>query len=166
MTSTQPASGVSSDYFSIFNAIFKACTENCVCGYGYVLNSTATPATIDGVVCIPIQDCGCNDPSGNNHPADDPWLSDNCTLSSVCTNGTYSSRPNECSDVAECVTEGGKHNVFAIRSGKMQCKCDPGYDGDGYNCTDINECLDPNVCGAGSGQGVCTNLPGWLRRKQ
>ena len=44
--------------------------------------------------------------------------------------------------------------------GSSTCQCLPGYNGDGFNCTDIDECVDPSVCNVNSHRGACTNLPG------
>ncbi|KHN74084.1 Zonadhesin [Toxocara canis] len=35
-----------------------------------------------------------------------------------------------------------------------------GFIGDGYNCTDIDECLDKTKCSADQGKGKCINTPG------
>ena len=59
---------------------------------------------------------------------------------------------NQCDEYAYC----GKDAV-----GNMDCVCDQGFRGDGYNCTDINECVeDPSSCSQDKGQGVCINTPG------
>ena len=42
----------------------------------------------------------------------------------------------------------------------MECQCLPGYQGDGYDCQDINECAQPSVCNQMNGWGNCTNTPG------
>ena len=103
------------------------------------------------LTCIPIEECGCNDPDGNIHGAHDPWLNDNCTVSAVCTNGTYNSEPTHCSNYGTCTINTDNRHA---------CQCDPGFTGDGFNCTDINECLDPNSCGQQQGHGNCTNTIG------
>jgi hypothetical protein len=44
--------------------------------------------------------------------------------------------------------------------GSFKCECDAGFKGDGYNCVDIDECLnDPNLCE----NGQCLNYPGSFR---
>lgn len=41
------------------------------------------------------------------------------------------------------------------------CQCEPGFRGDGFNCTDIDECVeDPSSCGQDQGLGTCTNTIG------
>jgi len=42
----------------------------------------------------------------------------------------------------------------------VQCACDAGFEGDGYECVDIDECSDnPNLCE----NGQCLNYPGSFR---
>ncbi|CAI4230108.1 unnamed protein product [Auanema sp. JU1783] len=123
------------------------CVDGCVCNTGYVLDNTA----LDTPTCVRAEKCGCSDPYGNFHPANQPWYVGNCSIIAECVNGTYDSRINECSQYGQCAILGG---------GKLGCSCKSGFTGDGYNCTDINECLDPYTCGANTGNGICTNTIG------
>lgn len=48
-----------------------------------------------------------------------------------------------------------KFNCFLSR-----CECDSGFKGDGYSCSDIDECSnDPSLCE----NGQCLNYPGSFR---
>ena len=49
------------------------------------------------------------------------------------------------------------HATCVNTPGGFRCICDNGFSGDGFNCTDINECLDePNLCE----NGACINTDG------
>ena len=63
------------------------------------------------------------------------------------TNDTCSSASDICSDDASCTT---------YSNGGSQCICNTGFDGDGINCADINEC-ENDVCPARS---TCDNTDG------
>lgn len=78
------------------------------------------------------------------------WLDSNCSTNFECANGQITSEPVNCAVKAQCT------NI----NGNPICLCDSGYSGDGYNCSDINECLDPTLCGANVGHGLCANDPG------
>lgn len=57
---------------------------------------------------------------------------------------------------------GGCHqNAQCINTdGSFKCVCDAGFKGDGYSCTDIDECSnDPSLCE----NGQCLNYPGAFR---
>lgn len=76
-----------------------------------------------------------------------------CVLTPPPTN-PCEDRRNNCapSDVAQCISLG---------DGTFRCVCRPGYSGNGYQCTDIDECgLGLDRCGPNS---VCQNLPGRYR---
>ncbi|XP_062319853.1 fibrillin-3-like [Osmerus eperlanus] len=53
--------------------------------------------------------------------------------------------------MADCTSKGYSYS----------CKCKPGYTGDGLNCTDIDECLDPSACP--SAKYECVNTVGSVR---
>jgi hypothetical protein len=82
--------------------------------------------------------------------ADTHWKNENCTIFSQCQNGTISSQSTACSENATCVVEDSEY----------QCKCNPGFDGTGEVCQDIDECLDPTVCHENTGHGTCVNTIG------
>ena len=58
---------------------------------------------------------------------------------------------NDCSVLAECVNDPGTDSGY-------YCQCKPGFDGDGYNCADINECEDGSIYCAPTAS--CRNLLG------
>ena len=41
--------------------------------------------------------------------------------------------------------------------GNYDCKCNSGYSGDGYNCQDVDECVEENSC---TQYEICENSPG------
>ena len=53
---------------------------------------------------------------------------------------------NECDANSECIN----------RLGTYECRCNPGYNGDGRSCVDIDECIS-SPCGE---HGICNNLDG------
>ncbi|KHN83246.1 IgGFc-binding protein [Toxocara canis] len=125
----------------------KVCTEGCECDPTFVLDNSDPRHP----KCVHVEDCGCIDPQGNYHPAGDQWLTDNCTKVNLCVNGTYKSYRRPCSADGFCgVDEKFNH----------KCLCNKGYSGDGYNCADVDECLDKRTCSVDKNQGKCTNLPG------
>lgn len=75
-------------------------------------------------------------PAGVSEP---PWLS--CSLPGLhalaCTNGDYFFCPLLPSQ-AECIQTG---------SGGHMCACQPGWTGDGWDCSAINNCLLPSMSG-------------------
>ncbi|CAB03262.1 IgGFc-binding protein-like [Caenorhabditis elegans] len=121
----------------------QGCVDGCECDPGYVIDNTVTGS----IKCIRLDQCGCVDSDGNAHRPGKPWVTQNCTIYHECQNGTMWSDYRPCSDDGSCV----------LNSIDMQCKCNNGYRGDGYNCTDINECVEtPGICG----HGQCVNTPG------
>jgi len=50
------------------------------------------------------------------------------------------------------------HATCEDGSGEVVCTCDSGFEGDGYTCTDINECLDGGVADCDE-NASCTNVP-------
>ena len=65
-----------------------------------------------------------------------------------------------CLDIDECTT--GQHicSDFATCSntlGNYTCSCLEGFEGNGFQCDDIDECLQTNSCGKNS---ICSNRLG------
>ena len=61
-------------------------------------------------------------------------------------------KPSKCHINADCVNELGGYS----------CKCKPGYFGNGNTCTELNECLQRNVCPRSA---YCINLKGSYKCK-
>uniref|UniRef100_A0A8R1HZB6 EGF-like domain-containing protein n=1 Tax=Caenorhabditis japonica TaxID=281687 RepID=A0A8R1HZB6_CAEJA len=121
----------------------QGCVDGCVCDPGYVVDNTASGA----LTCVRLDQCGCVDENGNPHKPGKPWITENCTIWHTCQNGSMYSEYRPCSDDATC----------SLSSVTRQCICNQGYRGNGYNCTDINECVEtPGICG----HGQCVNTPG------
>uniref|UniRef100_F1KVG8 Zonadhesin n=1 Tax=Ascaris suum TaxID=6253 RepID=F1KVG8_ASCSU len=76
----------------------EACSEGCECDPGYYLD-TSDPAHPE---CVKLEQCGCNDPDGNHHTAEEIWLSKNCTSKNVCKNGILYTEAINCSKNAIC----------------------------------------------------------------
>ena len=68
----------------------------------------------DGFACADSDECGFFDQGTVNNVTDALWMSEECDMNAQCSNlnGTYN------------------------------CTCDPGYEGDGFNCTNIDECAE------------------------
>ncbi|TRY88740.1 hypothetical protein DNTS_029673 [Danionella cerebrum] len=56
-----------------------------------------------------------------------------------------------CHEMADCTSTGYNYS----------CKCKLGFTGNGIECTDINECLDPSACP--NAKFECVNVPGSVR---
>lgn len=110
----------------------------CKCKSGYSGN---------GKFCVDVDEC-----SANNGGCGDP-------AAYKCTNSVGG--PPVCSDVDECLAKTAKCSADAScknLQGGYECKCKPGYQGDGQACGDVDECKSvPGPCGSGA---VCKNLPG------
>ena len=71
----------------------------------------------------------------------------------------------KCADIDECLE--ARHNCSTYESqanaictntiGGFKCSCNQGWEGDGYFCNDVNECVNGSVCGANQN---CRNTPG------
>ncbi|ETE56998.1 hypothetical protein L345_17290, partial [Ophiophagus hannah] len=68
-----------------------------------------------------------------------------------------------CTDLDECATEAHSCNLNANclnTPGSFRCACQEGFSGDGYSCSDVDECADNvNLCE----NGQCLNAPGGYR---
>uniref|UniRef100_A0AC34GXK5 Uncharacterized protein n=1 Tax=Panagrolaimus sp. ES5 TaxID=591445 RepID=A0AC34GXK5_9BILA len=124
--------------------------EGCTCDPNYFFDSNGENNGF-GFACRALDDCGCVDGNGNYYPPHDHWLNVNCTVATQCSDGQLTSTPTA------CATDGDCENI----NGFPTCQCLPGYTGNGYTCTDIDECHDDSgLCNANIGHGICTNLPG------
>ncbi|VDO29066.1 unnamed protein product [Onchocerca flexuosa] len=129
----------------------------CQCNHGY---------TGDGYTCIPIGKRHCKaeelarSKCGRNHLClvDDKGRID-CN---TCKKG-FLKEAAECIDINECAQANLCHeNAFCKNiMGSYSCHCQPGYEGDGFNCNDIDECLN-NPCHP---QAICFNYPGFYSCK-
>ncbi|XP_056128438.1 uncharacterized protein si:ch73-105b23.6 isoform X2 [Rhinichthys klamathensis goyatoka] len=59
--------------------------------------------------------------------------------------------PFPCHEMADCTSTGYNYT----------CKCKPGYAGNGKECSDIDECLNPSACP--NAKFECVNMPGSVR---
>lgn len=125
----------------------EGCMEGCECDPGYYLDDS-DPRNPQ---CVHLDECGCMDNQGNYHKAGDRWLTDDCTVLNYCENGTYHWESKPCSTDGHCAVD----DNF-----RYKCECNEGYDGNGYQCSDIDECLDLHTCNQDLVHGACTNTPG------
>uniref|UniRef100_A0AC35FHU6 Uncharacterized protein n=1 Tax=Panagrolaimus sp. PS1159 TaxID=55785 RepID=A0AC35FHU6_9BILA len=121
--------------------------QGCICNPNYYFDSNGKQTGFS-FACRTLEECGCVDGNGNYYPPHSKWLDANCTLETQCNDGRITSNPITCASDAKCNIVNG----FTI------CQCNDGFKGDGYTCSDIDECnQDPTMCGE---QGKCTNFPG------
>lgn len=66
---------------------------------------------------------------------------------------------DECTEeIHNCSTYKGEANAICSNSiGGFECTCTQGWQGDGYYCTDVDECANDTVCGVNQ---ICRNVPG------
>ncbi|XP_053116834.1 zonadhesin [Hemicordylus capensis] len=71
------------------------CVEGCVCDEGYLLS---------GDQCVPVEQCGCTDASGQYHPVGESWMGNrDCTQRCLCASrGNISCEEWSCSPIQEC----------------------------------------------------------------
>lgn len=120
--------------------------------------------------------CYCNDGFGGKGcdlPDENECKYRPCDVFAHCTNtmGSYycSCFPGyegdgfSCKDINECEVPSlaalcADNAECCNLPGHFVCKCKPGFTGNAtVSCTDIDECLEPNICGRGA---VCENIPG------
>ena len=134
-------------------------SHSCTCPNGY-------HTTDDGKTCVDDDECVDGTHNCKNAKCDNTAGSYTCTC-----DGGYENGP-QCTDVDECHT--GLDNcddtlatcineVVSDNGNRFSCKCIAGYSGSGEtgDCSDIDECADPNLNDCGTNT-VCTNLvPGF-----
>ncbi|KAI0239341.1 Mucin-like protein [Lamellibrachia satsuma] len=139
---------------AVSECINKDGDYECRCKAGYTLDK-------DGRTCIDIDECALN-----QH---------NCTQTCVNVNGGFTCdclsgyvleadgrscrNFNECSVANECDKLYGTCIDVYPTSGKLgyKCECKNGYVGDGFICTEVNECLEATRGGCEQG---CVNKQG------
>ncbi|GMT03531.1 hypothetical protein PENTCL1PPCAC_25705, partial [Pristionchus entomophagus] len=83
--------------------------------------------------------------------ANQHWLSNDFSQANYCQNGTYFRNLYACQPNTHC----------GVADGDVKCLCDSGFEFNSVTeaCDDIDECLDPNSCSTGKGNGQCINTP-------
>jgi len=124
----------------------NACTSSDACAVGLCAGVTLT--CDDGNLCT---DDSCNPATGclfapNSAPCDD---GNGCTGADTCTGGS-------CAATKGC----NVHALCTPGAQAISCVCKPFYEGDGFDCADVDECaLDNGGCGD-PGLFSCTNQVG------
>ena len=99
--------------------------------------------------------CECKDGWRESGNVSKPTLLERCVLNTnpLCVD------VDECAeDIHNCSTYKGEANSICTNTiGGFQCTCIQGWEGDGFTCTDINECVNGSVCGINQ---LCSNTAG------
>ncbi|TKR68510.1 hypothetical protein L596_024483 [Steinernema carpocapsae] len=117
----------------------------------------------DGYVCVPLEKRQCTQ---------EEWAQSDCGRNHVCMVDLHGKRDCDnckvgfttkhgvCSDINECesseISRCHKDAICKNVMGGHVCQCQPGYQGDGYSCIDVDECTR-NPCHP---QATCINVPG------
>ncbi|XP_022795137.1 fibrillin-1-like [Stylophora pistillata] len=139
----------------------------CVCEEGW---------TGDGYNCTDVNECesnrhlccgneNCFNTEGNYTCSCKHGWRKNDTYRSAAHGQCYLDMNPVCVDIDECFED--RHNCSTYENqanaictnaiGGFKCSCEEGWEGDGYFCFDVNECLNESVCPTNQ---KCHNLPG------
>ncbi|XP_067652542.1 fibrillin-2-like [Haliotis asinina] len=120
----------------------------CTCNSGY---------TGSGTFCININECLTG---AHNCVAPTVCIDTPGSFTCGCPAG-YTGDPSvSCIDINECSTNNGGCDTNAACDntiGSFTCTCNSGYTGDGFNCFNVNECLNGATCGPNA---VCIDTLG------
>ena len=139
----------------------------CICETGWVG---------DGYNCTDVNECelnthsccaneDCINTEGNYICACKPgWREKRNSTSRTLDRCTFN-KSLICVDIDECgeqkhncSTYEGEANAICVNTiGGFQCSCSEGWQGDGFYCNDINECVNSNACSTNQ---VCRNMAG------
>jgi hypothetical protein len=93
----------------------------------------------DGLQCDDVDECATN-----NGGCDQECVNVDGTYACECDEGYFSNDDGAtCNDVDECAANGGPcadGGICTNIDGGYTCACESGYEGDGFECTDIDEC--------------------------
>uniref|UniRef100_A0A3Q4HC04 EGF-like domain-containing protein n=1 Tax=Neolamprologus brichardi TaxID=32507 RepID=A0A3Q4HC04_NEOBR len=125
----------------------------CECPPGHALS-------VDGSACEDVNECQLSDNLCKNGQCINMMGTYQCS----CDTG-YQATPDRqgCVDEDECAAEDHNCNPNADcvnTPGSYRCACKEGFNGDGFSCSDMDECADNvNLCE----NGQCLNAPGGYR---
>ncbi len=144
--SCNPLSGCQASNSTLACSDGNVCTGGDVCAEGKCVAGPSIGCN-DGNPCT---DDSCDPTAGcvfkaNSAPCDDK---NGCTSGDICAAGACTAGTTGCSDAATCVPQ----------TTGVQCVCIKGYAGDGFTCSDIDECaISPSVCQTNTS---CSNTQG------
>jgi len=97
-------------------------------------------------------DCATN-PCEHGECTDDGYKAYHCKCEVGWMDKNCDANVNECYEKAKYGVECSEHGRCVDTPGSFYCRCVSGMAGDGYTCTDLDDC-DPNPCGAAK-EGGC-----------
>ncbi|XP_048883722.1 IgGFc-binding protein-like [Brienomyrus brachyistius] len=128
----------------------ERCVEGCQCDPGFVLSNDR---------CVPLKDCGCVDPEGAYHPANESWYVESCTQRCLCRGeGVIECHETSCGPSESCQLQDGEYGCHAL----VECPPNSQYIQCGPAC--IPSCQEPSSNCTGSCISGCFCDPGYVYR--
>ena len=140
----------------------------CICeagwmGDGYICTDS-DECKLHQDACCENEDCVNTEGKYTCHCKDGWREGENFSTTNTTERCMYNLNPlcvevDECAEeIHNCSTYKGQENAICTNTiGGFQCTCSQGWQGDGFYCSDVNECTNGSVCGMNQ---LCRNTAG------